>query len=162
MRVKENYVIMNSQKELKVLSGQVIFCTFLCVTLGKKIIKEKKTNFHFHSAKLSDEEGNVIQSRTASLSRFEPLFLLRDEERMLHLRLLDRAVRRLVLGAVLLFQVSSSECLPFVSVLFGRSIEFVLTTPLTDCRLEARFKYKNEGLRGGTGLGFLPPVNNPL
>lgn len=81
---------------------------------------------------------------------------------MFHFRLPDRAVRRLVLGAVLLFQLSVSESLPFASILLEeRSIELVLTTPLTDCKLEARFRYKNEGLRGGTGLGFLPPVNKP-
>ena len=80
---------------------------------------------------------------------------------MFHLRLPD-SVFRLVLGAVLLFQLSASKCLPLGSILLDeRSIELVLTTPLTDCKLEARFRYKKEGLRGGTGLGFLPPVSSP-
>ena len=98
----------------------------------------------------------------SSFSRLDPGFLARDEDRMFHLRFPDKAVRRLVFGAVLLFQLSVSECLLLTSILLDeRSIELVLTTPLTDCKLEARFRYKKEGFRGGTGLGFLPPVNNP-
>lgn len=85
--------------------------------------------------------GEKLRRQSRATSRFDPVFFVREEERIFHLRLPDNAVRRLFLGAVLLFQLSVSECFALASVLLDeRSIELVLTTPLTDCKLEALFR----------------------